>query len=104
MSLKPRERYQTDEIFVLNFELNQFKHTFTMMNYFAMYGWIIPSNDNKAETILTTFLNESSHIIYLIDIRHINDESSSTILFKNFMNRNELQEFMECIITFSIKE
>ena len=51
-SYKPRERYQADIIIYQNYEWDWFKYIFTMMDYFTNYGWVIPLNHSKVETIL----------------------------------------------------
>ena len=53
-----------------------------MVDHFTKYGWIIPLNDKKAETILRAFKNASPRIIFLIDFRLITEESSKKILEK----------------------
>ena len=50
---KPRERYQANIILFPNFVWDGFKYIFIMMDHFTNYGWVIPLNENKAETILT---------------------------------------------------
>ena len=52
-SYKKRERYQSDIILLPNFVWDGFNNIFTMMNHFTKCGWVIPLNDNKAETILS---------------------------------------------------
>ena len=79
-----------------NYEWDWFKYIFTMMDHFTKYGWVIPLNDNKPETILKP-KNESSHIIFLVDIRPINEENSKTMFVKIFVNLKELPESMEYI-------
>ena len=44
------------------------------------------------------------HIILLIDIRPINEESSISNVLEDFVNWKEMLEYMEYIITFSAKE
>ena len=70
-----------------------------MVDHFTKYGWIIPLNDKKAETILRAFKNASPRIIFLINFRLITEVSSKTIFLKNFMNQKVLLEFMKSLIT-----
>ena len=51
-SYKPKERYQADTVLLSNYIWDGFKYIFTMVDHFTKYGWIIPLNDKKAETIL----------------------------------------------------
>ena len=75
-----------------------------MVDHFTKYGWIIPFNDKKAETILRALKNAPLRIIFLIDFRLITEESSKTIFLKNFVNQKVLREFMEYLITPSTKD
>ena len=74
-----------------------------MMDHFTKYGWVISLKDNKAEPILRALKNVSSNIIFLISIRLINERAQNNVL-KIFVNRKELLEYMEYIITLCIKE
>ena len=52
-SHKPIGRCQAYIILLQHFVWAGFKNIFTMMDNFTKYGWVIPLNVNKAETILT---------------------------------------------------
>ena len=103
-SYKPKERYQADIVLLSNYIWDGFKYIFTMMNHFTKYGWIIPLNHNKAETILRAFKKCVTTQIFLIDFRMITEESSKTIFLKSFVNQKKLLESMENIIILSTKE
>ena len=49
------------------------------------------------------YKNASSHIIFLIYIKLINEESTKTKFWRNFVNRKELQEYIEYLITLIIQ-
>ena len=49
-----RERYQSDIALFPNYKCDWFINIFTMMDHFTKYGWVIPLNHSKAETILTS--------------------------------------------------
>ena len=103
-SSKPRERYQADIVLLLNFVWDGFKYIFTMVDHSTKYGWVILLNDKKAETVLRKLKNVSTYIIFLIEIRTINEESLKNNVLENFVNRKELLESMEFIIALSNKE
>ena len=74
-----------------------------MTDRFTKNGWVTPLNYNKTETILTAQKYTITHNIfdwYQTD----NEESSKTMFLKKFMNRKELLESVEYIITLRAKE
>ena len=68
-----------------------------------MYRYVIPLNDKKAEANLKAKKKVSSRMIFLNDIRPINEENPKTIFWKIFVNLKELQESMNYFITLSTK-
>ena len=103
-SYKPKGRCQADIVLLSNYIWDGFKYIFTMMDHLTKYGWIIPLNDKKVDTILRALKNVSPRIIFLIDFRLITEESSKTIFLKIFINQKVLLEFMESLNNPNTKE
>ena len=53
-----------------------------MIDHFTNYELVILLNDKKSETISTALKNASSRMIFLVEIRQINEDSLKTMSWK----------------------